>query len=162
MLSELAEKIITQARQRGLTVATVESCTGGLIFAALTDVEGASAVMDRGFVTYSNQAKQEMVAVAPRIIETSGAVSQACAAAMATGGLRASGCDIALSVTGIAGPTGGSPEKPVGLVWMSVAKKQGPVQTQKFLFSGSRAEIRQAAILQGLNMILSCLCPQQN
>ena len=155
--SAQAKAVIEKARKAGWTIATIESCTGGLIFAALTDIAGSSVVMDRGFITYSNQAKQDMAAVMPDTLGKYGAVSEQTAKEMAQGGLSASKCQIALSVTGIAGPGGGSAEKPVGLVWMSVATCQGKLSTKAFHFDGTRAQIRQQAVLEGLTLLLDYL-----
>ena len=124
-----------------------------MVFAALTDIAGSSAVMDRGFVTYSNQAKQEMVGVSGKTLEAFGAVSEQTATEMAQGGIAHSRADISLSITGIAGPGGGSAEKPVGLVWMAVATRQGVQQVKRFDFSGDRIAIRQQALLAGLELI---------
>jgi nicotinamide-nucleotide amidase len=138
-------------------ICTVESCTGGMIFAGLTDIAGASAVLDRGFITYSNQAKQEMVGVGVGTLEAHGAVSQQSAAAMAVGGITHSAADISLSVTGVAGPGGGSPDKPVGLVWMAIATKDGVQISKRFDFSGDRQAVRSQAVEAGLTLILEAL-----
>ena len=114
-------------------------------------------MLDRGFVTYSNLAKQEMVGVAPQLLEKFGAVSEQTAAAMALGGIAHSIADISLSVTGIAGPGGGSPEKPVGLVWMSLATKNGTQAVKRFDFSGDRQAVRRHAVDAGLTLILDGL-----
>ena len=157
MAQSLAQQIIEKADLARWKISTVESCTGGLIFAALTDIAGSSAVLDRGFVTYSNMAKQEMVGVDPQILEKFGAVSEQTATAMALGGIAHSITDISLSVTGIAGPGGGSLEKPVGLVWMSVATKTGTTAVKRFDFSGDRQAVRRQAVTAGLTLILNGL-----
>jgi nicotinamide-nucleotide amidase len=128
-----------------------------MIFAGLTDIAGASAVLDRGFITYSNQAKQEMVGVGVGTLEAHGAVSQQSAAAMAVGGITHSAADISLSVTGVAGPGGGSPDKPVGLVWMAIATKDGVQISKRFDFSGDRQAVRSQAVEAGLTLILEAL-----
>jgi nicotinamide-nucleotide amidase len=128
-----------------------------MIFAGLTDIAGASAVLDRGFITYSNQAKQEMVAVGVDTLEAHGAVSQQSAAAMAVGGITHSAANISLSVTGVAGPGGGSPDKPVGLVWMAIATKDGVQISKRFDFSGDRQAVRSQAVEAGLTLILEAL-----
>ena len=157
MALSLAQQTIEKAELAGWKISTVESCTGGLIFAALTDIAGSSAVLDRGFVTYSNLAKQEMVGVEPQILEKFGAVSEQTAASMAVGGIAHSIADISLSVTGIAGPGGGSPEKPVGLVWMSLATQAGTQTVKRFDFAGDRDAVRQQAVMAGLTLILDGL-----
>ncbi|MGB1395788.1 MAG: CinA family protein [Candidatus Puniceispirillaceae bacterium] len=157
MAQSLAQQIIEKADLAGWKISTVESCTGGLIFGALTDIAGSSAVLDRGFVTYSNLAKQEMVGVAPQLLEKFGAVSEQTAASMALGGIAHSIADISLSVTGIAGPGGGSLKKPVGLVWMSLATKNGTQAVKRFDFSGDRQAVRRHAVDAGLTLILDGL-----
>lgn len=149
----LAEKILSRCRARGLTIATAESCTGGMIAAALTAVPGSSDVVDRGFVTYSNQAKADMLGVAPALIEQFGAVSAETAAAMARGALAHAPVDLAVSVTGIAGPGGGSPDKPVGLVFFGIGRRDGDLRTERQFFAGDRAAIRRAAARHALEML---------
>ena len=142
----LATEILRLARGQRLSIVTAESCTGGMIAAALTDIAGSSDVFERGFVTYSNAAKQEMLGVSAQSLSEFGAVSMQVAQEMAAGALARSHADIAISVTGIAGPGGGSREKPVGLVWFGLARKDAGVFTEKQVFSGpDRASIRQAA-----------------
>ena len=134
-------------------VATAESCTGGLIAGAITDVAGSSAWFDRGFVTYSNEAKIAMLGVSEQTLAAHGAVSEATAREMAAGALRNSGAMLAVAVTGVAGPAGGTPAKPVGLVWLAWAKRGGPVETRSEHFPGDRAAVREATVrkaLQGL------------
>ncbi|MBX9745422.1 MAG: CinA family protein [Hyphomonadaceae bacterium] len=122
---DAARALLDDAKSRGLMIATAESCTGGLIAATLAAVPGASAVLERGFVTYSNEAKVEMLGVSPELIAAHGAVSREVALAMAEGALKHSSADIAVAVTGIAGPDGGSVEKPVGLVHLAAARRGG-------------------------------------
>ena len=148
-----ATSVLIAYRKRGLRIATAESCTGGMIAAALTDVAGSSDVFERGFVTYSNDAKQELIAVPPAILTKHGAVSPETAEAMARGALARSRADVAISVTGIAGPDGGSAEKPVGLVWFGVARKFGENLTVREIFQGDRAAIRQAAVARALELL---------
>jgi nicotinamide-nucleotide amidase len=148
-----ATSVLIAYRKRGLRIATAESCTGGMIAAALTDVAGSSDVFERGFVTYSNDAKQELIAVPPTILATHGAVSAETADAMARGALARSRADVAISVTGVAGPGGGSAEKPVGLVWFGVARKFGENLTVSEIFPGDRAAIRQAAVARALELL---------
>ena len=148
-----ATSVLIAYRKRGLRIATAESCTGGLIAAALTDVAGSSDVFERGFVTYSNDAKQELISVPPAVLTKFGAVSAETAEAMARGALARSRADVAISVTGIAGPGGGSSEKPVGLVWFGIARKGAPTLTVYEIFGGDRASIRQAAVARALVLL---------
>jgi nicotinamide-nucleotide amidase len=120
-----ADALIASAKAKALKIATAESCTGGLVAAAITAIPGASAVLERGFVTYSNEAKTEMLGVPAELIERRGAVSQEVALAMVEGALKNSRADIAVAVTGVAGPDGGSEQKPVGLVHIAAAKRGG-------------------------------------
>ena len=154
-----ATSVLIAYRKRGLRIATAESCTGGMIAAALTDVAGSSDVFERGFVTYSNDAKQELIAVPPTILAKYGAVSAETADAMARGALARSRADVAISVTGIAGPGGGSAEKPVGLVWFGVARKVGENLTVREVFAGDRAAIRQAAVVRALDLLEDAVAP---
>ncbi len=144
--TELAERLIDACVVKGVKLATAESCTGGLIAGVLTDVPGASAVVERGFVTYSNEAKQEMLGVPEDLISSHGAVSEPVAQAMAAGALERSHADVTLSVTGIAGPDGGSDEKPVGLVWFGLAGPGDASSTFHREFDGDRAEVRAQAV----------------
>ena len=154
----LAQSIIDKAGAEGLLVATAESCTGGLIAGALTDVPGSSAVVDRGYVTYSNEAKNEMLGVPMSLIEKNGAVSAPVARAMAAGALAHSRADVAVSVTGIAGPTGGTTRKPVGLVWFGLAAKGGIIRAERRVFAfGSRAFVRTKATETALHLMLTAL-----
>lgn len=153
--AELAAAVVAACRASGKTLALAESCTGGLIAGAITGVAGASAVLERGWVTYSNRAKQQELGVDSAILERHGAVSAETAAAMATGALAHAPVDLALAVTGIAGPDGGSREKPVGLVWFGLARQGAPVVTVSRLFPGDRAAIRAAAVRCGLGLLLT-------
>lgn len=150
-----ASDIITAYTKAGLMIATAESCTGGLIAGALTDISGSSSVVDRGFVTYSNEAKMDMLGVSSHTLDKYGAVSDQTAHEMALGALENSRADVSVAVTGIAGPGGGSHEKPVGLVYMGVANKDG-VQTYKLLLGEdkSRNDIRQATVERALSELL--------
>ena len=150
---EQAAVLLEQCRARGLRLATAESCTGGLIAAALTAIAGSSDVIDRGFVTYSNAAKTEMLGVPAELIAAVGAVSEAVAARMAEGALQRSAADLAVSVTGVAGPGGGSAEKPVGLVWLGVAVRGADTHTARHLFPGDRAEVRRRSVAAALDMV---------
>ena len=152
----LAQGVIDKAGADGAMVATAESCTGGMIAAALTDVPGSSAVVDRGFVTYSNDAKTEMLAVPPELISWFGAVSGEVARAMAQGAILNSRADIAVSVTGVAGPTGGTAEKPVGLVWFGLARSDGFARIERRIFPvGSRDFVRTKAVETALQLLLT-------
>lgn len=148
-----AEALLAACRARGVILATVESCTGGLVAATLTDVAGSSDVFDRGFVTYSNDAKHEMVGVPMDVIREHGAVSEEVARAMAAGGLEHSRASIAVSVTGIAGPRGGSVAKPVGLVCFGLARRGQPTISTHTVFPGRRSAIRTAAVAKALTLI---------
>ena len=154
----LAQAIIDKAGAEGLMVAAAESCTGGMIAAALTDVPGASAIFERGFVTYTNEAKTEMIGVPAAIIARHGAVSAATARAMAKGALNNSRADVAVSVTGIAGPSGGTARKPVGLVWFGLADKNGVTRVERRVFAeGSRDFVRTKATETALHLMLTAL-----
>lgn len=149
-----AERLLDTCRERGLTVATAESCTGGLVAAALTEIAGSSDVVDRGFVTYSNAAKMAMLGVLPETLEANGAVSRQTAEAMAQGAIEASNADLAVAVTGIAGPNGGSAEKPVGLVHFAAASMGGRLMHREERFGDlGRAEIRRRSVLVALAML---------
>ncbi|TAL37710.1 MAG: CinA family protein [Alphaproteobacteria bacterium] len=142
-LTQLAEAVLAEARKRGLRIATAESCTGGLIAGCLTEIAGSSDVVDRGFITYSNDAKVQHIGVQPGTIEKSGAVSAEVALEMAQGALKASKAHIAVSATGIAGPGGATDTKPVGLVYIGIANgKTGNSFTLKNMFGGDRSAVR--------------------
>ncbi|BDV34453.1 CinA family protein [Methylocystis iwaonis] len=150
--------LIVKAKERGFRVATAESCTGGLVSAALTDIPGASDVFDRGFVTYSNAAKIDMLGVCAAVIDAYGAVSAETAQAMAKGALEHSLADVAVAITGVAGPGGGTPQKPVGLVHFACAKRGAEVVAIERRFGPlPRREIRQAAVDQALDLMISAL-----
>lgn len=149
-LATLAE----QLTQRGWMLATAESCTGGWIAKCCTDVAGSSAWFDRGFITYSNAAKQDMLGVRAETLAQYGAVSEAVVAEMATGALRHSQAHIAVAVSGIAGPSGGSPEKPVGTVCFAWAMRNGEVLTKTCQFAGDREAVRWQSVVFALNGIL--------
>ena len=156
----LAEEIIQKASEQGMTISTAESCTGGLVSAALTSVPGSSAVLDRAFVTYSNKAKMQMLSVPSDIIRQHGAVSGETARAMVCGALNASPADLAVSITGIAGPGGGSVEKPVGLVWFGFAERGHPARTERHIFAnGDRDFVRNQATITALSFLLKALSP---
>jgi nicotinamide-nucleotide amidase len=152
-LNSLAQLVLERCRARGLTLATAESCTGGLIAATLTEIAGSSDVVDRGFVTYSNAAKSELLGVPPQLIAAHGAVSGEVAGAMAEGARAHAPVDLAVSVTGIAGPGGATPGKPVGLVWLGLARSGTNVTTERHVFAGDRASVRRAAVARALALL---------
>lgn len=149
-----AERAFKLLSRRGLMLACAESCTGGLITAALTGIPGSSNVLDRGFVTYSNEAKHDMLGVPLELIETRGAVSEEVARAMAEGALRHSKATISVSVTGVAGPGGGTKEKPVGLVHFGAANRKGTVLHRELRFGDlGRSEIRRCSVLEAFDLV---------
>lgn len=153
-----ARQVIELARTRGVMIATAESCTGGLIAGALTDVAGSSAVVDRGFVTYSNTAKMEMLEVSPQTLHAYGAVSSQTAAQMANGALIHSQASLTVSVTGIAGPGGGSVDKPVGLVWFGLAQAGKPTRSVSRRFGDvGRERVRALTVEQALKLLIDAL-----
>lgn len=153
-----ATDVLNACRKRGIMIATAESCTGGLIAGALTDIAGSSDVVDRGFVTYSNEAKHEMIGVPLALINRVGAVSKEVAIAMAEGALAHSCADISIAVTGIAGPGGGSDEKPVGLVHIASARKGHTTLHQECRFGEkSRTDIRHETVIAALALVLEAL-----
>jgi nicotinamide-nucleotide amidase len=155
-----AADLVAATRGRGLLLATAESCTGGLVAALLTAVPGSSAAVERGFVTYSNTAKSEMLDVPPGLIAAEGAVSEAVARAMAQGALARSAADLAVSITGIAGPGGGSATKPVGLVHFACARRGGAVRAVERRFGDiGRGGVRLASVAQALDLLEAALAP---
>jgi nicotinamide-nucleotide amidase len=149
-----AEELVALASNKGLRLACAESCTGGLVAAALTDIAGASAVFERGFVTYSNDSKVDLLGVAPETLAEYGAVSAQTAREMALGALANSRADLAVAITGIAGPGGGSAEKPVGLAHFACARRDGEIVLSERRFGPlSRADIRAGAVLEALAML---------
>lgn len=152
-LLALAAALLADCRAAGLQVATAESCTGGLIAGLLTEIPGSSDVVDRGFVTYSNQAKMEMLGVPEDLLRTHGAVSEPVARAMAEGALARSAARLAVAVTGVAGPGGGSAEKPVGLVHFAVAATGKPTVHDRQVFAGDRPAVRVATVLRALTLL---------
>jgi nicotinamide-nucleotide amidase len=150
----LSRSLLDLCRMRKLTIATAESCTGGLVVAALTDIPGSSDVIDRGFVTYSNEAKRAMLGVKPATLSTFGAVSKETAIAMAVGALEKAGVDLAVSITGIAGPGGATPGKPVGLVHFAVAARDGRIVNRECRFGAiGRSAVRARSVLEALRML---------
>jgi nicotinamide-nucleotide amidase len=153
---EICQSLAQHLTKNGLKLATAESCTGGMIAAACTDLPGSSAWFDRGFITYSNAAKAELLAVEERMLRRAGAVCEGVARAMVLGALSNSQAQVAISVTGVAGPTGGSPAKPVGTVWFGYAVP-GQVMTEKRHFEGDRAQVRTATVHHALKRLLALL-----
>jgi nicotinamide-nucleotide amidase len=148
----LAQALGASLKGRGLRIATAESCTGGLVAGAITAIAGSSDWFEFGFVVYANRAKTSLLGVPERVLNEHGAVSEAAARAMAEGALASSGADLALAVTGVAGPGGGSPEKPVGTVCFAWAARGGPTTSLTRHFAGGRADVRRASVevaLQG-------------
>ncbi len=157
-LFELAEQLGQDLKVKGHKIATAESCTGGWIAQAITEVPGSSAWFDRGFVTYSNNAKVQMLGINPQTLEQHGAVSPDVAKEMAAGALTNSEADWAIAVTGIAGPDGGSTEKPVGTVFVAWQHKRGLSKVTKFQFSGDRQQIRRSTVMEALTTMIYLLC----
>ncbi len=156
-MQDLSRKVSEVLRRKNLKLATAESCTGGMVAAAITALSGASDVFERGFITYSNESKTELLQVPAKLISTHGAVSAEVAQAMAEGALKNSRADIAISITGIAGPDGGSAEKPVGMVHIGYALKNGKAGSVHNLFEGTREEIRKQSVSAALKIILENL-----
>ncbi|MBE1236732.1 nicotinamide-nucleotide amidohydrolase family protein [Phaeovibrio sulfidiphilus] len=152
-----ASAVLDMLRDQALTCATAESCTGGMVAAALTAVAGSSDVFERGYVTYSNEAKTESLGVPPGLIAQHGAVSAQVAAAMAEGCLEESGAALALSTTGIAGPGGGTPDKPVGLVFFACSIAGSPTVVRRRIFAGDRNAVRYATVNAVLDLALQVL-----
>ncbi len=152
----LAGRVVAENRAAGRRIALAESCTGGLVAAAITEIAGSSAVLDRGFVTYSNESKQEMLGVSSDIIDTFGAVSIACAWSMAQGALKHSRADVTVAISGIAGPDGGNAQKPVGTVVFARAIRGSDevMAEERLLEATSRAEVRYQATLVALELLL--------
>ncbi|MCR9128277.1 MAG: CinA family protein [Alphaproteobacteria bacterium] len=154
----LAHQVLDRAKARGVMVATAESCTGGLVSAALTEIAGSSAVMDRGFVTYTNEAKQDLLGVRPDTLRRFGAVSSQTAAEMAAGALARSQAQLAVSITGIAGPGGGSAGKPVGLVWFGLARAGRDTRTVERRFGHvGRGRVRALSVETALTLLRDAL-----
>ena len=152
-----AKGLLDACRAQGVLLATAESCTGGLIAAGLTAIAGSSDVVDRGFVTYSNAAKTEMLGVPPELIAAHGAVSEQVARAMAEGALDRSKATMAVAVTGVAGPGGGTVAKPVGLVCFGLARRGAPITVETHVFPGDRASVREATVSHALALIRAAL-----
>jgi len=154
-LRRLADDVLTRCRAAGLTVATAESCTGGLVAACLTEIAGSSEVVERGFVTYANAAKIELLGVREATLERHGAVSAETARAMLAGALARSPADLVVAITGVAGPGGGSAEKPVGLVFIGVQRRGREALIERHVFAGDRAAVREASLVRALGLLLN-------
>ncbi len=155
-LRKMATHVLMLCRARGLTIATAESCTGGLVAAALTAIAGSSDVVDRGFVTYSNAAKQAMLGVPPATLKRYGAVSAETAVAMAAGALKNSQADLSVAITGIAGPGGGTKEKPVGLVYFAAASRDGRQAARSRRYGKiGRGRVRQRSVAEAIELLQS-------
>ena len=159
IISINAAEIVTSLKQSGMRICCAESCTGGMIAAAITDIAGSSAVFSRGFVTYSNQAKINMLGVKPETLNLYGAVSGQTVSEMASGAITASEdeADFAVAVSGIAGPDGGTVEKPVGLVYICVLKKGEVGQVTRYVFDGDRQSVRTQTVENALKTIRSLM-----
>ena len=157
----IAEKLVRALTEKRMTCATAESCTGGGVGYTITGVSGASAVFWGGVISYDNSVKRDVLGVPEEVLATKGAVSPECAAAMAEGARRLLKTDLAVSLTGIAGPGGGSAEKPVGLVWFGLASKDGTI-TGKKVFPGDRGSVRSAAIEHALGLLLNAAGTQDD
>lgn len=156
-LTRLVHTVSGRLRQRGWRMATAESCTGGWIAKAMTDLAGSSAVFDAGLVTYSNAAKQRLLSVPADVLQRDGAVSEACALAMVEGLLACTDAQLGVAVTGIAGPDGGSADKPVGTVWISWKRRGQPACARCHVFEGDRAAVRRqtvAVALEGIGRLV--------
>ena len=156
-IDDLARRVVARAAQRGLMIATAESCTGGLVAAAITGVAGSSAVLDRGFVTYSYPAKMGMLGVEALTLEAHGAVSRAVALEMAKGAVAQSEAQVSVAITGIAGPGGGTEDKPVGLVHFAARGPEGVVHVERRFGDIGREAVRLASVRQALEMLLERL-----
>ena len=156
-ITVMAQEMGRIAKRRGIMIATAESCTGGGIAAAITRIPGSAKWFDRGFVTYHNLAKHQMLGVREATLHKYGAVSEPVARQMAAGALRRSQATVSVAVTGIAGPTGGTREKPVGTVWFAWAAKNNPVQSRMFRFEGDRYEVRRQTVAMALQGIIDLL-----
>ncbi len=158
-LTDKAAALLDGCRGRGWLLATAESCTGGLIAATLTEIAGSSDVVDRGFVTYSNAAKTEMLGVPAALIAEHGAVSDPVARAMAEGAIAKSAAELAVSVTGIAGPGGATPGKPVGLVFLGVARRGEAATAERHVFAGDRQSVRLQSVHRALDLLAGLVAP---
>lgn len=156
-IGELARRLGAALAERGMTLAVAESCTGGWLAKAVTDVPGSSGWFDRGFVTYRNGAKEDMLGVTWQTLQDHGAVSEATVRAMAEGALANSVADVSVSISGIAGPSGATPTKPVGTVWMAWSRRHGDTEARHFIFKGDREAVRAQAVIAASEGLLAML-----
>ena len=154
-INELAALLGERLVEMNGRLSAAESCTGGWLSKAVTDIAGSSAWFDRGFVTYSNQAKRDMLDVPEAVLREHGAVSEACVLAMSDGALRHSLAEVSVAISGIAGPGGATPDKPVGTVWLAWAMRGEVARAQRFLFAGDREAVRAQAVIAGLEGVLA-------
>lgn len=159
-LQLLAQRLGERLRARRQALATAESCTGGWLAKVLTDIAGSSAWFDRGYITYSNESKIDLLGVRPETLEANGAVSEPTVREMAAGALARSRADIVVAITGVAGPSGGSAEKPVGTVWLAWAGAGRPLRSRQFAFTGEREEVRYQAVLVALRGLLDIVADE--
>lgn len=150
-----ATALLDACKEAKINLATAESCTGGMVAALMTEIPGAADIFERGFVTYSNSAKTEMLGVTPELIAAHGAVSEQVAQAMAEGALQKSYAQLAVSLTGIAGPSGGSEDKPVGLVYIATAHADKPTQCKEYRFKGDRHAVRLQSVEEAIRMLMA-------
>ncbi|NMO13787.1 CinA family protein [Pyxidicoccus fallax] len=153
----LAEEVLRRCREQGVRLALVEACTGGLVCARLTDVPGASAVVERGFIPYSNESKVEQLGVPLELLQAHGSVSAEAVEALAHAALERSRADWAVAETGIAGPTGGTPRKPVGLAFLAVLRRGGQATVERHVFTGDRSAVRRAIADRALTLLFERL-----
>lgn len=158
-LNALAEQVGSSLAQRGWMLSTAESCTGGWVAKVVTDIAGSATWFDRGFVTYSNAAKQDMLGVDPSVLEGHGAVSEPTVRAMAEGALAHSGAHVSVAISGIAGPGGGTPEKPVGMVWFAWSVRDAETHAVLKHFNGDRNAIREQSVVFALRGVVAALPP---
>ena len=156
-LLDLAKDVLVAAKAAGARITLAESCTGGLIGGCLTAIAGSSSVFDSGFITYSNESKVRLLGVPRELLTEHGAVSDIVAAAMAEGALAQADAQIALSVTGIAGPDGGTKDKPIGLVYLALAQNDQDAMVKRYVFAGTRTDIRRATVAAALELLLDRL-----
>ena len=156
-ITDLARKLGRACKRRKVEISVAESCTGGGLAAAITRISGSAKWFDRGFVTYSNTAKKELLGVKQRTLKEYGAVSEPVAREMAKGVLRNSPSELAVSITGIAGPTGGTRDKPVGTVWIAWGARDGPLQSRGFQFKGDRVEVRKQSVAMAIQGLIDLL-----
>lgn len=153
-MSNLAQTLIDILKEKKLTVSIAESCTGGMLAASITDISGASNIFERGYITYANSAKKEILGVSDSILNENGAVSPECAEAMANGLRKISNANICISITGIAGPTGATASKPFGLVYIATKANDNPPEITECFFKGDRKEVREQATQKALSLII--------